>query len=176
MKNMKKFAMFLCAVMLLLGMAGCSGAGKVSVPKGHTPTISENINSLRNSGYRIQRQHYCSVKSIVESGTGHVAELSGESVSPARIMRVTLSCPSHGNTVISDSGSSVSGWKCSYSGAELLHSNLCRPIQWLLGQDLSLWRLKNNGKIKNSLLQFFRNPCYNIKAIVSKAARGGSRY
>ncbi len=102
MKNMKKFAMFLCAVMLLLGMAGCSGAGKVSVPKGHTPTISENINSLRNSGYRIQRQHYCSVKSIVESGTGHVAELSGESVSPARIMRITLSCPSHGNTVISD--------------------------------------------------------------------------
>lgn len=102
MKNMKKFAMFLCAVMLLLGMAGCSGVGKVSVPKGHTPTISENINTLRNSGYRIQRQHYCSVKSIVESGTGHVAELSGESVSPARIMRITLSCPSHGNTVISD--------------------------------------------------------------------------
>lgn len=102
MKNVKKFAMFFCAVMLLLGMAGCSGAGKVSVPKGHTPTISENINSLRNSGYRIQRQHYCSVKSIVESGTGHVAGLSGESVSPARIMRITLSCPSHGNTVISD--------------------------------------------------------------------------
>lgn len=103
MKYLKKFATILCAAVLLLCMTSCAGAGSsISVPKGHVPTISENIDTLRKSGYRIQRQHYCSVKSIVESGTGHVAELSGESVSPARIMRITLSCPSHGNTVISD--------------------------------------------------------------------------
>lgn len=103
MKNMKKFAMFLCAVMLLLGMAGCSGAGTVSVPKGHTPTISENINTLRNSGYRIQRQHYCSVKSILVSGTTHrVADYPGETVSIGNVAKITLQCASHGDSVMTE--------------------------------------------------------------------------
>ena len=102
MKEWKKFVALLCAVALLLCVTGCAPVGSFSTPKGHVPTISENIETLRNQGYRIQQQHYCSVKSIVESGTGHVAELSGESVSPTKIMRITLNCPSHGNTVMSD--------------------------------------------------------------------------
>ena len=79
MKYLKKFAVILCAAVLLLCMTSCAGAGSsIRVPKGHVPTISENIDTLRKSGYRIRRQHYCSVKSVLETGTGYMAELSGE--------------------------------------------------------------------------------------------------
>lgn len=102
MKYLKKFAVILCAAVLLLCMTSCAGAGSsISVPKGQVPTISENIDTLRKSGYRIRRQHYCSVKSVLETGTGYMAELSGESVSVGRVARITLTCPSHGMTVMS---------------------------------------------------------------------------
>lgn len=68
MKYLKKFAVILCAAVLLLCMTSCAGVGSsIRVPKGHVPTISENIDTLRKSGYRIQRQHYCSVKSVLET-------------------------------------------------------------------------------------------------------------
>lgn len=42
MKYLKKFAVILCAAVLLLCMTSCAGAGSsISVPKGHVPTISE---------------------------------------------------------------------------------------------------------------------------------------
>lgn len=53
MKYLKKFAVILCAAVLLLCMTSCAGAGSsIRVPKGHVPTISENIDTLRKSGYR----------------------------------------------------------------------------------------------------------------------------
>ena len=50
MKYLKKFAVVLCAAVLLLCMTSCAGAGSsIRVPKGHVPTISENIDTLRKS-------------------------------------------------------------------------------------------------------------------------------
>ena len=39
MKYLKKFAVILCAAVLLLCMTSCAGAGSsIRVPKGHVPT------------------------------------------------------------------------------------------------------------------------------------------
>jgi len=121
MTKVKKYLALCCAAILLVALAGCSGyAPSITVSKPSSPTIAENVATLRKNGYQITSTRYYNVVSITTDDGTNITT-SEQEASAGRISVIRLRSSS-GDTVrvaephiIANMGSGIRvGQRCAY--------------------------------------------------------------
>ena len=109
LKHFRRGIGLLLVLVMAFSMMGCGqSSAAITVPKGHVPTISENIASLaQSSNSTVTSRKYYYVDSVAERGTGNIVSEAGKGVSVGKVSCLWLHRVSNLNERITYSGDFV---------------------------------------------------------------------